>query len=38
MSVKKKKIAIIGAGYTGMILAKELSKKYTVDLIGFHQV
>ncbi len=33
MSVKKKKIAIIGAGYTGMILAKELSKKYTVDLI-----
>lgn len=27
-----KKIAIIGAGYTGMIAAKELSKEYKVDL------
>ena len=27
-----KKVAIIGAGYTGMIAAKELSKKYKVDI------
>ena len=33
MSGKKKKIAIIGAGYTGLILAKKLSKNYDVDLI-----
>ena len=33
MGVKKKKIAIIGAGYTGITLAKELSSKYDVDLI-----
>lgn len=33
MNNKKKKVAIIGAGYTGMTLAKELCKKYDVDLI-----
>lgn len=27
-----KKIAIIGAGYTGMVAAKELSKKYSIDI------
>ncbi len=31
--MKKKKVAIIGAGYTGMIIAKELCHEYDVDLI-----
>ena len=33
MSSKKKKVAIIGAGYTGITIAKELCSKYDVDLI-----